>query len=484
MVAILLSLLSFVSPGKNTAQPVVVTADTIITPLKKDSIRFGRFIQINRVFITGNRITRDNIIARELSLKTGDVVFSQDIEAILDLDRKKLLNTRLFNTVEIRLLELEPMKADILVEVNERWYTFPSPVFELADRNFNEWWQNYNHDLRRINYGLRLYQYNMRGRNETLRLHAQFGFQRRFELLYRFPYIDKKQKHGLSFDFTYAETKNAAVRTNDHKYEFLKDEKILRTNRFGGLTYTYRNSFYQIHSVKLDYFNTFFEDTLNSENPLYLKNGKTSQSYASISYGFNSDHRDYIAYPLKGHLITIWVTRNGLLPDDDLSKLETTVTYSKYFDLKKGFYLSNNVVGYASTPDDLSYINFGVLGLRKQFVRGYEIYVIEGPQFIINKTTFKKLIFSQTYRWDDMPLEQFRHIPLAIYLKTYADLGWVKNYEPYSELGLNTRLSDKLLTGAGFGIDIVGSYDVVVRLEYTFNAEGERGFFFHLRREF
>ncbi len=70
---------------------------------------------------------------------------------------------------------------------------------------------------------LRLYQFNMRGRNETLRLTAQFGFQRRFELSYRFPYIDKKQKHGLIIDADFTETKNLAFRTVDHRLEFLKD---------------------------------------------------------------------------------------------------------------------------------------------------------------------------------------------------------------------------------------------------------------------
>jgi hypothetical protein len=110
--------------------------------------------------------------------------------------------------------------------------------------------------------------------------------------------------------------------------------------------------------------------------------------------------------------------------------------------------------------------------------------VIEGPFFFLNKTTFKKLIFSNKYHWKAMPLEQFRHIPLAIYFKTYADFGYVKNYDDYESLGLNTRLTDKILQGTGFGIDVVGSYDVVLRFEYTFNAEGENGLFFHLRREF
>ena len=83
-----------------------------------------------------------------------------------------------------------------------------------------------------------------------------------------------------------------------------------------------------------------------------------------------------------------------------------------------------------------------------------------------------------------MPIEQFRHIPPAIYLKTYFDAGMVKNYPYYEETGNNTDLSDKLIAGGGFGMDIVGSYDIVLRLEYSFNAEGENGFFFHLKKEF
>ena len=450
---------------------------------RKDTIPHGRLLTVNRIFITGNRITRDKIILRELSLKPGDVVYSEDIPAILERDKKKLLNTRLFNTVEIRTLELEPLKVDLIVDLNERWYTFPAPLFELADRNFNEWWQNYDHDFKRINYGLRMYQYNMRGRNETLRLHTQFGFQRRFELMYRFPYIDQKQKQGLTFDFTFSETKNLAYRTFDHKYEFLNEEDILRDNTFGGVTYSYRNSFYQTHSFRVEYFSTDVRDTVGDLNPIYLK-GARHQEYTSASYSFNSDHRDLVAYPLKGHQFTFLLTKNGLMASDDLQKIEGTISYSRYLDLKNNFYLSNNTVGYASYPKDISYINFGVLGLRKQFVRGYELYVIEGPNWFLNKTTFKKLIFSRTYHWGAMPLDQFRHVPLAIYLKTYADFGYVKNYPDYEHLNINNRLTDKLLSGVGIGVDVVGSYDMVLRFEYSFNSESENGFFFHLKREF
>jgi len=449
-----------------------------------ESDTLGKYVTINKIFIVGNYITRDRIVLRELTLKSGDVVYTEDLPGILERDRKKLLNTRLFNTVEIRTLEFDDYKTDIIVDLNERWYTFPAPLIELADRNFNEWWKNYGHDYKRINYGLRLYQYNMRGRNETLRLHAQFGFQRRFEVMYRFPYIDKKQKQGLSVDFNFLETKNLAYRTFEHKYQFLKADDILRIVRYGGATYSYRNSFYQTHSLRLEYLSASIADTVRMLNPIYLKGESPKQLYATASYTFTSDHRDLFAYPLKGHYFSLVLTKNGLLPNDDLQKFDALASYAKYIDLGKHFYLSNNIVGYASTPKDLSYMNFGALGLRKQFVRGYEIYVIEGPFYAMNKTTFKKLIFSRKYNWESMPIEQFQHVPISIYFKTYADLGYVQNYPDYEKLNVNTRLANKLLSGIGFGFDVVGSYDVVLRFEYTFNAEGEHGFFFHLKREF
>src|SRR5690606_10003834 len=209
--------------GQQDPRPLPDTVSSIMIPIPPDSV--GRFIQINRIFIVGNKITHDRIILRELTLRHGDIIYNLDLPAIIENDKKKLINTRLFNTVEIRPLELQPGFVDLLIDLNERWYTFPSPIFELSDRNFNEWWQTYDHDFRRVNYGLRLYQFNMRGRNETLRLTAQFGFQRKFELSYRFPFIDKRQKHGLIIDGDFTETKNLAYRTVDHKLDFLKADK-------------------------------------------------------------------------------------------------------------------------------------------------------------------------------------------------------------------------------------------------------------------
>lgn len=485
MLATLVLVLGLVFPAHADQLPQQLLAtDSVKRPGQRgfvaDSTN-GKFLNINRIFIIGNRITRDPIILRELTLKSGDMVFEGDLPGILELDRRKLVNTRLFNTVNIRVLDLGTGQVDLLVDLTERWYTFPAPIFELADRNLNEWWQNYNHDFRRVNYGLRLYQSNMRGRNETLKLVAQLGFVRRFELSYRIPYIDKKQKQGLVIDMDYSATRNLGYRTFDHKIVFFRGDEVLRTTRGASLTYTYRKSFYAFHGVKLEYRYNTIADSVLRLNSNYLKEEETHQQYYALTYQFTADRRDYIGYPLHGYYLYGYVRRNGLTPQDDVNKNEVMVNFARFLDLKHDFYLSNNTVGYSSTRQGLGYYNYSALGYGKQFVRGYEVYVIEGPNYVLNKTTLKRKIFSRTYHWNAMPIEQFRHVPLSIFLKTYADVGYVENYPHYD---LNRRLSNTLISGFGAGIDIVGSYDAVLRFEYSITNSGQRGFFFHLKREF
>lgn len=443
----------------------------------------AKYLVVNRIFIIGNKITRDPIILRELSLKQGDVVLADELLLILDRDKKKLFNTHLFNTADVKPLELEPGIIDLLVEVNERWYTFPSPRFELSDRNLNEWWENYNHDFDRVIYGLKLYQYNMRGRNETLLLTALFGFQRNFSINYRIPYIDKKQKQGLAVGFEFSEAKNLAARTVDHKLDFIKVRDILMVSRVASIAYTYRNSFYDTHIIEAEYTSRSVSDTVTRLNFNYFGNLRKEQRYTALTYKFSSDHRDVVAYPLKGYQLIFYALKTGLGFGDDINKFEVNLSYARYKDLKNGFYISNYSNVSWSDPTSLPYSNYNALGNKRQFVKGYEIYVIEGPYSILNKTTLKKRILARNYTWRLLPKE-FEYIPLSIYTKLHGDLGYVKNYPYYEANNLNTKLSNTLLAGIGGGLDIVASYDLVIRLEYTFNIQGKNGFYLHLKKEF
>lgn len=445
-----------------------------------DSLK-GRYVYIDNIFIIGNKVTKPGIILRELSVMKGEYYYEEDLKDILSTDRKKILNTRLFNTVEVTPLELAENAVDIIIRVTERWYTFPAPIFDLVDRNFNDWWENQDRDLSRVNYGLRLYRNNMRGRNETLRLQFQLGYTKQFDIAYRIPYIDRSQRHGISIGYLYAENKNIAFETVEHKRNFLDSENLLRLQRTYLLGYQFRNSFYTTHGVALQFHDNEIGDTVALANPEYFLDGQTKQRFFSLYYDLDFDRRDFNSYPLRGHKTNFSFRKYGVGIFNDINQFDIAVNHSRYFDLKRNFFLANYSSVYFSGPGEQPYANRQGLGYRKDFIRGYELYVIEGRHFYLNRTTLKKRIFDTKMRVGLIPIEQFKNVPLAIYIKTYFDMGYTQNFENYTE---NIRLADRYLFGTGAGIDIVSYYDTVFRLEYSINREQEHGFFVHLKKEF
>ena len=438
---------------------------------------------VGRILIVGNKVTKDRIIFRELSMQPGDTVSRSELNKILEVSQIRLYNLRIFNKVQLSLLELSPGQADVLVDVEERWYTFPVPIFELSDRNFNEWWQNYKHDFSRVNYGLRLFQYNFRGRNETLRLTARFGFSKRFDLYYKVPNLSRNQKHGLTFEYDFLEPANLPYKTEDHILTFLNQRQPLKRQHTAIVTYNFRKNFYQTHAFELGWDDIQLSDTIFPLNPNYLAGRQQHQQYSFFSYRFVAEHRDVVAYPLRGYQVTAGITKSGLSFGDKVNQLNISASFAWHKEVKPDWYFSFLTSANYNTADNPPYnLNRGI-GYRRQFLRGYEVYVIEGPMYTMNKATFKRRIFSSEFD-SGIPLQQFRRVPVAVYLKGYADLGYVQNYPAYEHLNLNTRLSDRWLGGAGFGLDIVTHYDSVIRLEYTFTNQQTSGFFLHIRKEF
>jgi len=444
-----------------------------------DSSQFQQ-VHIGNVFISGNRKTKEKIILRELTLKPGSTFSKIDLPLIIQKDKEKLINTRLFLEVDIQPVERFEDVVDLVVQVKERWYFFPSPIFELADRSFNEWWVNQDRDFSRVNYGAKLFQYNFRGRRETLRFIGQFGFSKTLGLNYVVPFFDLKQRNGLVFDFAYRDQKNLAYRSTENKQTFLESEEILKKSYTTSLTWTHRYSFYNRHYFTLGYSHSSINDTIALLNPNFFLEGHTLQRYFTLSYLFTRDLRDYVAYPLNGHLISIKAEKNGLGIYDDLNRFSLRASYAQYFPLKNNFFLSSSLTGVASFPKRQAYNNIEAIGYRPDELRGYDLYVVEGQNYIINKITFKKLLFSKQHHIKSIPVPQFQTIPVAIYLKAFFDSGYVDNQYTDPE---NTAFTNRYLFGGGLGLDIVTYYDLVLRLEYSFNDTGDSGFFLNVRAD-
>ena len=440
----------------------------------------ARYVAIDNVFILGNKKTKKSIILRELVVKKGMLIYYPDLIKHIEADQNKLFNLRLFNSVKINILELSPSKVDIVVQVDERWYTFPIPILKFADRNFNDWLKNQGADFSRINYGIKFTQYNVRGRNEKLRLTAQFGFTKNFAMSYRAPYIDKSQNNGLELKVGYRERKNTAYGTVDHKQIFYDSENTAFEETYGLIKYTRRSKFYDFHDFILEYNRSSVSDSILIFNPSYFSNRLNKQSYVALRYKYTKDKRDVVAYPLKGYRIQGEVNKIGLGISNDLNILELRVTHDRYLDLGKNYYFSMYTKGVLSTPENQSYTLFPSLGRQQDFVRGYELYLIEGSSFGLNKISFKKLLFKGEKHVRPL-VRQFKNFPYALYLKTYIDIGYVKNFNQYEQ---NNRLTNRLIRGTGLGLDFVTFYDFVIRTEYSINDDKEQGFFFHFKKGF
>ncbi|MEP7169786.1 MAG: POTRA domain-containing protein, partial [Bacteroidota bacterium] len=123
---------------------------------------------VKQILLVGNKITKPSIITRELFFHEGDTLSNYVLQDAMKRSRENLLNTSLFNFVEIydQPDANDSTQTFVIVRVTERWYLFPLPIFELVDRNFNEWWLK--KDFSRTNYGAYIVRENFLGRKQSL----------------------------------------------------------------------------------------------------------------------------------------------------------------------------------------------------------------------------------------------------------------------------------------------------------------------------
>jgi len=169
----------------------------------------AEYVVINEVILDGNKRTKDGIILRELDVLAGDTLYYADTAQWRLENEKRILSTGLFTNISVELGEhREDNTRDIIIDLQENWYIYPNFIFDLADRNFSVWWNEQNRSLDRVNYGFRLNHINLTGNRDNLRLTTQFGFTKKFELDYSYPYLDKQQKLGIATNVTYTENRD------------------------------------------------------------------------------------------------------------------------------------------------------------------------------------------------------------------------------------------------------------------------------------
>lgn len=435
-------------------------------------------ITIDKIHIEGNSKTKNSIILRELMFEQdSSYSTSQWLEA-KEKSIENLINTSLFNTASINLSKDSTATNTVNIKVIERWYLWPIPQVDIDERNFNVWWETKN--LKRLSAGVYLTKENFRGRMEEVKLLFMAGYNQQFGLSYDAPYINKKKTFGLGAEVVWTgrhEVNNATL--SDKQAYYKNVETMVQRDLLAAIHFRYRKNYYVSHLIQFRYKNYYFSDSLMANSTNYSWKGLKQLPYFGIYYKIKNDHRDYKPYPLHGYYIDLEVFKNGfgLLDNQGMDLWDIKTTMRKYWQLNDRFYFAGGLMGKISNYEEQPYFLQKSLGYSRDFVRGYEYYVIDGSKYAVVKTNLKWAVIPQNkIRFNFIKTEKFNTVPYAFYLNLFYDAGYVSENK-YNDV--SNQLPGSFLSSLGLGIDFTTYYDKVARFEIARNNLGEIGFFLH-----
>ena len=439
-------------------------------------------ILIDNITIVGNKITKEAIILRELTFKKGEVLSQKQIEEKIKQSKENLTNLSLFNFVDIKSAARNA-KADIIIDVVERWYIWPYPILELSERNFNVWWNEFKEsnysDFSRLNYGVYLVWENFRGRNELLEIKYRKGFKEHYLFRYEIPYFNKEKTIGISAFVQQFRRKKSFYKTENNKLVYFEDEDYTTKDSEFQITILYRKNTRNKHKLRLNYLQSNIADAIKSLNPYYLKNKKLKGDYFQIAYQYANEQRDYVHYPLHGHYLHFQLKKNfeGSSP---VNHFELIGKVEKHMEISNRLFIGSSFKAKVSSDGYQPYFAQKGLGFN-EYVRSYEYYVVDGQHYWLSKTAIKyELIGKTNFDIPYLKMSQFKKAHYSLYFSVFSDLGYVIDKQNNE----NNDLSNQILFGRGISLDYVTYYDKMLRIEFGINRLGEKGIFLHFTNPF
>ena len=445
-----------------------------------NSVFFAQNIyQINNIHFEGNNRTENFIILNELDFKIGDSLDITKIDILFSKNSARLKGTGLFIDAFFNLenIDTDSYKLDIKCKVVEAWYLYPYFIFELVDRNFNEWIYEHNASLHRINFGVDIQHKNLTGNKDILDLKLQVGLISKLELTYIRPYLHKNTRFGFNFNILKKSSTEIAYKTVNNKLEryFTEGRPLLEQFRVStGIMF--RSDINNNHILNIYYhYNSIDSIVLNTLNFNFLSES-LKQKYFTISYNYSFDKRDFKIYPHKGYLILLELSKSGLGLLDHVNLLTLRTKFEKYFKFSDNIFSTYNLESKTSLiKKEIAYINNRALGYDETFLRGYELYVIDGEDFIMLKTSQKiNLMQGQLDISKWMKINQFKSIPYEFYLSLNFDCGYVNNNTNF----VLNNFTNRFLFGYGPSLDIL-IYHNLFQISYSLNHTGKGGIYFH-----
>jgi len=448
-------------------------------------------VKITGVTITGNKLTKERIITRELDFKIGDSLQtffkgahpdfttkryapadSSELKLKLQYSRENIINTKLFLTNDLTLEQIDSNRYNLKIDVNERHYWWIFPVIKINAPNFNEWLRD--PDWSSVSMGLFFSHNNLWGLGHQFSAVGFYGKSYTFGLGYYIPWIGKGQKVGLRMGAAYQNLYSVEYGATENKRDMLYEansEQDIKVNA----SLNFRPGLYNYATLKLSGEWVSISDSLLELNPHYLGDSAKSVSSISLYADYYYDSRNSHSYPLKGNLLRGFIDKKGLgIISRDVDIFYYGIDFHFYQTLSQKFYVAEMVKAVSSSGEDYPFFYQQNMTEKKDFIRGYDLYTLQGDQMYYFRSNIKYELIKPNVKKTKPGEEKskFKSLQYAFYLNAFADCGYVTN-----KYSTGNPYDNKMLYSWGLGLDFVSYYDLVLRFEYAFTSIGTNGFF-------
>ncbi len=405
---------------------------------------------VGKIMVTGNVHTKEFVITREMLLRPG----SKITHRALEYDENRISSLGLFNRVQLRVLPFADSFAIVAVDVNERWYVFPFPIFGIKDR-----------DWEKVYYGFGVLHDNFRGRNEKVYTTFVFGFDPSMRLTYRNPFLDEELSNFIEIGFGFNKVRNRSMRAEQGIANF--DERHIG----GGVTFGKRIGIAHTLWATGGYESVSTPDV----TPAKTLSPDGTDNFPVGALGYSYDTRDFTEYPHYGSFARVTATKFGL-PGLSHNVVRYAGDGRMFFPITSNLVLGGRLftdLAAAGPTPSYNRVFFGY----GQRLRGHFTEVMEGDDMLGASAELRFMALAPVYfRVGFLPSE-FSIWRFGIAFTAFGDAGsvWFRR----DPLAL-----DQFSKGYGVGINVLLPYSTVIRIEYAWSESRRGEFIFDLGESF
>ncbi len=433
-----------------------------------------QLVCIQNIIVTGNKKTNEKVILREITLKKNDTIPFYKLETELKKSEINLKKLSLFNFVNITSNFVEDSLVELIFNVEECWYLWPSFNISPHNSNLNDWLEDPK--LKYLDYYVALTKYNFRGQRENLRISVQQGFNKVISLSYNNIVIDPKRRHLVGFSLYFANQNSLVAGVENDKgviIEMPEKQKIIKRNTFV-YSYAFRQNLNITHTFnfKYDYIN--LHDTMLQINPNFMGKNRTQLRLPSFFYNIKFDYRNSVYYPIEGRFAQINFSKYGLKDSyKSLNDWSIYVDYREYLKMCNRFYFAVQLFATNSSNKKPFFLQRSI-GTDNDIIPGYEYYQIPGNNFAYLRSSFKfEIIPTKIIRIKFLKWEKFNKVHLTSYINTFFNFAYVEDSDVSLVSLKPNNLTNKGLFSYGISWDFVTYYDKTFSVYVSHNKENE-----------